>query len=271
MNPDKTICALVLRLIAGGRMKLEPGSGRLVHAAFLEVMRRIDPALSEQLHSANQRKPYTTSPLWADTSWVQEGDDAFVRLVMLDPTLAHKFVQQFMLRGRNHQLVLGRIPFAIAEVYATADSHARAGQFTLTSLPTSSFDSVRIDFLTPTAFSRNHGQVTAYETTMLPRHVWGYARRLWTHAGGEVLGTDFDDWCEHHTTITYSNVEIQQVDFQKFYMPGTVGAVAYRLVNVEGKDTFRQWWCRLAQFMPFCSLGYKTTMGMGQCVISQFK
>jgi CRISPR/Cas system endoribonuclease Cas6 (RAMP superfamily) len=42
----------------------------------------------------------------------------------------------------------------------------------------------------------------------------------------------------------------------------------YRLVNCAIDEPNARWWRHFAQFMPFSSLGAKTTMGLGQCSVT---
>ncbi len=266
--PTENVQALVLRMTAGGHTRLKLNMGRLVHAAFFEVLRQLDSSLAERLHNANQRKLYTISPLWADIPRLQPGDYAWVRIALLDPTITRLFVEQFLLKGKRHRLRIGHVEFAINDVYATGEGHPRAGQFSL-QIPDDQplFDTIQINFLTPTAFSRRRGKHIQYETLLMPRLVWNYARRMWGAAGGADPGQSFDDWCEQHTSIVDAQLETTRVNFGKFYVIGAAGVMTYRLVDVEPDDPFHRLWCYLGQFLPFSSVGYKATMGLGQCVI----
>src|SRR3989440_12638807 len=42
---------------------VSPSSGSQAHAAFLDIVRQNDPALAEQLHQPNQRRPFTVGLL----------------------------------------------------------------------------------------------------------------------------------------------------------------------------------------------------------------
>lgn len=267
--PDKPVYALVLRLMAGGTFRIQPDGGRLVHAAFLDVIRQIDPALSEALHGVNDRKPYTTSPIWSDRSLLHEGDEAFVRFTILDPALAERFVRQFLLYGTKHQFTLAGVAFAITHVHITPEGHARAGILYWQRPPlTDPFMTARVDFLTPTAFSRKHGTQNNFDLSMQPRHLWNYARRQWENAGAASPGQAFDEWVEAHTTVLRMDTRRQWIDFQRFKVPGMVGFTVYQLVNCTPADPNAMWWRQFARFMPFSSLGYKTTMGLGQCTVT---
>src|SRR5258707_7755101 len=148
---ERAVYALVLRLTAGGTFKVYPDGGRLVHAAFLDMIRDINPALSEYLHGTNNRKPYTTSPIWGAGPILHEGDEAFVRFAILDPSLAGQFVQKFLLYGPKQFFQLAGVPFAITHVHLTSTGHARAGMFPIRQ-PDKRSDLVRVvqvDFLTP--------------------------------------------------------------------------------------------------------------------------
>ena len=268
-HTQKSVYALVLRLTVGSLFKLHVDNGRLVHAAFLDMIRSIDPVLSQTLHSANERKPYTTSPVWGAGSLLKEGDEAFVRLTMLDPTLSGHFVQKFWLYGSAQRFELAGVPFAVTHVHITPEGHARAGMFPIQPLGSDDVKRiVRVDFLTPTAFSRNHGNQTKFETAMQPRELWNYARRQWEMAGGDSPGRVFDDWVEAHTEVLRMNTQRYWVDFPRFKIPGIVGYGVYKLAHCDPDEPNARWWRHFARFMPFSSLGAKTTMGLGQCVVS---
>lgn len=263
-----SVHALVLKLIAGGGLYTRNyGHGRLIHAAFLDIIRKLDPELSEQLHSINERKPYTLSPIWSAQPQIQMGAEAYLRICFLDTDLAKLFVQRFLLGFRNHTFFVGNTPFAITDVWATDEGHPQAGSLEV-AIPTAAFASrLELTLLTPTAFSRKQGDKVAYETLMTPRLVWHYARRIWESVGGDSPGPAFDDWCEAHTVIEVMNTKLKKVDFGKFQVSGVTGKLQYAL-RAPQDDERRLWWFQLARFMSFSSIGYKTTMGMGQCTVN---
>ena len=169
--------------------------------------------------------------------------------------------------------MLAGVPFAIHQVHITTEGHARAGMFTLQA-PKADTESLssrtfRIDWLTPTAFSRKNGSQNNFDTSMQPRHLWNYARRVWEHAGGESPGPTFDDWVEAHTTVIRLDTGRQWIDFDRFKVPGNVGFGVYQLERCDPAEPNALWWRQFARFMPFSSLGYKTTMGLGQTVVTE--
>ena len=62
-NPDLTLNAVVVNLIAttDGYMPLTQGA--LAHAAFLDLVAAAAPDLAARLHDSGVRQPFTISPL----------------------------------------------------------------------------------------------------------------------------------------------------------------------------------------------------------------
>jgi CRISPR-associated endoribonuclease Cas6 len=240
-------------------------NGQSVHAAFLNIIRALDAGLSQRLHDENRPKFYTTSPLWADQPSVKMGQDVYARFAFLDPSLAALFVEQFLLYGRNYTLHIDGVQLAITDIYATPEGHPRAGKLPL--IPpeeTTLFSRVTLNFITPTAFSRRNGKHVEYRTDMSPELVWKYARQKWGESGGSDPGQVFEEWVRQYCIIENSSLTPQYVDFKKFHVNGVRGRVAYALRDNTPQDDFHRLWCYLTHFMSYSSVGYKTTMGMGQ-------
>jgi CRISPR-associated endoribonuclease Cas6 len=58
------LVSMVLRLEPAEPGWLTPSCGPQLQAAFLQLVRQVDPELSAWLHQPNQRRPYTLSLLW---------------------------------------------------------------------------------------------------------------------------------------------------------------------------------------------------------------
>jgi hypothetical protein len=93
-NPDLTLNAVVVNLIAttDGRVPLTQGA--LAHAAFFDLVAAADPDLAARLHDSGARQPFTISPLRelpeqadADGYRLRAGARAALRLTLLDPDL----------------------------------------------------------------------------------------------------------------------------------------------------------------------------------------
>ena len=58
-----TLYSSVIKLTNLLPVTIPPPGGQHAHAAFLDILRAVDPALSQALHDLNGRKPFTVSPL----------------------------------------------------------------------------------------------------------------------------------------------------------------------------------------------------------------
>jgi CRISPR-associated endoribonuclease Cas6 len=102
--PDVTLYSTVVKLIAIQDGQLPATQGRLAHAAFLDIIRAVDPALAEALHASRGRKPFTVSPLWGlprqrdhkGQVTLRQGHPAWLRFTLLGSDLFTTFTRHFL-------------------------------------------------------------------------------------------------------------------------------------------------------------------------------
>ena len=71
--------------------------GYLGHAAFLDLLRQVDPVLSQQLHDLNQRKPFTLSSLSQVQSDRFRSEPLYqLRLTTLSAEIFGAFMSRFL-------------------------------------------------------------------------------------------------------------------------------------------------------------------------------
>jgi CRISPR-associated endoribonuclease Cas6 len=163
--PDITLYSTVVKLIAIQDGQLPATQGRLAHAAFLDIIRAVDPALADALHASRGRKPFTVSPLWdlprqhnpKGQVTVRRGHQTWLRFTLLGSELFTTFTHHFLSpltpspsqaearasrppspsqgegRGegppshRGGEVRIGNLDFAITEILTTPGSHPWAG------------------------------------------------------------------------------------------------------------------------------------------------
>ncbi|MCP4421959.1 MAG: hypothetical protein GY805_35545, partial [Chloroflexi bacterium] len=90
-SPD--LYALIIRLITTKNGRIQATQGHLAHAAFLNILRQVDPAVSEAIHELHGRKPFTVSPLEGfgkprkGQIQLKAGQEGWLRVTLLDPVL----------------------------------------------------------------------------------------------------------------------------------------------------------------------------------------
>jgi CRISPR-associated endoribonuclease Cas6 len=173
LDHELTLYSTVVKLIAMQDGRVPATQGRLAHAAFLDIIRAVDPDLATALHASRGRKPFTVSPLYGlprpqeSHVPVRRGRMAWLRFTLLGGELFATFTRRFLItpsptlplqggagkedtlkgetnletfqpsnlpRGGGPTIRMGTIDFAVSEVLTTPGSHAWAGYTPLSGL-----------------------------------------------------------------------------------------------------------------------------------------
>lgn len=286
--------SLLLRLHPAEPCMVSPGAGNQVQAAFLDMVRQSDSALSEWLHAPNQRRPYTLGLLQGfnhlTTTQLEEARRKqqmvqvlpeqvyWLRITMLDASVFSSFAQSLITNPRTLTVRIGNARFGISRLLSTPNPESASSSW----VAYSSFAEIRasnapqrqynFEFATPTAFSM--GQKAWGKLLKVfpePAYVFESLARQWelfapAHLRIEAEGLTpraIAAWCEEQVLVARYVLETSYLPSSKFGQAGFQGAVTY---EVKGIPTAveAQWLSALARFAVFAGVGYKTTMGMGQ-------
>jgi len=199
MNNSHTLYSTVIKLIANQSGTLPATQGRLAQAAFLDIIHSVDPALSQALHTKNQRRPYTVSPLQGlgkikgKQLKIKHGQEVKLRFTLLGNELFTTFTQHFLSPTSNGiipTIRLGELDFSLSEVLTTPGSDDWAGYIPLTELcqqrQTAPINNttrkITIDFASATVFSRSSnkdGMGKFMETFPSPPMFFGSLAAKW--------------------------------------------------------------------------------------------
>lgn len=286
--------SLLLRLHPIEPGQVAPGAGNQVQAAFLDMVRQGDPALSEWLHRPNQRRPYTVGLLQgfnhltpgqleeARTKQqmvsVLPGQTYWLRITMLDGTLFSSFAQFLIAKSRALVVRIGDARFEMSRLVSTPEPDASARSW----VAYSSFEELHalravqklyaFEFGTPTAFSM--GQKPWGKLLKLfpePVYVFESLARQWemfapAHLRMEASGMSprtLAAWCEEQIIVARYTLETSYMPSSKFGQAGFQGKIVYEVKGIPAAQE-AQWLTPLARFALFSGIGSKTTMGMGQ-------
>jgi len=282
MNSDPgMVYSIAIQLSPTRAGRIRATVGHQAHAAFLQAVREADKALADVLHHPvlNQR-PFTVSPLLgvrpAHDGWVTvlPEETYTLRFTVLFEPIFQQFMGRF-LRGDRPVLRLGRVLFLIKEILATPEGSPWAGYTSFASLVQQASvteRSVTLDFRSPTAFSfgqRAWGK--QFHVLPDPRLVFGSLARTWRAFAPPEFAFDpreVERYAADHVVIQrMEGLQTRMLHFRRHPQVGFVGQVTYRLMDKgDGAEGWRQRLNALADFAFYGGVGYKTTMGMGQCV-----
>ncbi len=275
-----------LRALASG--ELPNATGRFGHAAFLALIESVAPELSQVLHDANARKPFTVSPLSLSINnlsqpplrkersreqiQLREGDGCSMRFTIVEgdePNSAGLFqsFQAALINARpSAEIRLHGIPFQVEEARTTPGPDCWTGYTTFEELLEcgASHRLVTLCFESPTAISL--GQTDAgkrFELFPVPWNVFDSLARKWNEFGGVPLRTDvLLEWVQECVWVSEYDVKTQVLQFDRFPQKGFVGTATYEVKR--GDADLARILNALADFALYAGVGYKTTMGMGQ-------
>ena len=190
--------ALVIKLTALDAGTLPGSAGELAHAAFYAAIEAVDPALSAQMHDAQNRKDFALSPLygfWRSPAdgriHVNPGQEGWLRLSLLNERLFGVFMQH-LLGSSRPSIRLGSVRFAITEVLGSPGSHAWVGYATIEQLQALDERPSRwtLEFESPTAIRWGQADdgTRRVEVFPQPRPAIAGLRSRWDKLTGESLG-----------------------------------------------------------------------------------
>lgn len=231
------------------------------HAAFLNLVRGIDPVLSERLHADNERKPFSVWMLAASDPRTRERRPA-LRLTLLDDSLFAPIVGS-LLRDEATTLRLGPNRYRITELATHPSAHHLAGFGAYAELMDQTLAPGRliVRFVSPTAFRSQDRDVLWPD----PRLVWQSWVRTWNaHCEPDQRFGEAALLGEYVTGVTVRRHEVRtrRVRVSEGVFAGFTGVAEYDLARVP--EPGRRWLAVLARFSFFSGTGRKTTMGLGQ-------
>lgn len=277
MTDENHLYAIVLRLAAMRSGALPADHGDQGRAALLNLIRKGDSPLAQQLHDENSSKPYTISLVQGGkrgrdgAQHFGEGDAGEWRFSLMMQPAFEALLQKYLLNNSLPHVRIGVLQFAITDVYVATQSHQDSGHISVRELSDAWQDTPReqlprritLDFLSPTTFSRGRDRA-GYRYRVFPdaKTVFSALRKRWVALGGVDAGDDFDAWVAKNVEAEPQRYRLTKHRVERRRLSAFTGTVAYQLY---GDD--EQWLAYLnllADLTFWTGLGYQTTRGMGQ-------
>lgn len=259
------LCSLKLVLEAVNASMLPISHGRLLHAAFLNLIRDIDPILSAAIHDA-QVKSFAVGTLRTkafknnNSFSFKSGDIAIWRVGLIGVEL----MQVMAKISRDTALHIGRSNFIIRDIICDRQNDVATGLTTMAELQQEVFSlpemqSIQMDFLSPTTFRVNDYDMPVPK----PELIFGSLAEKW-NAFSEEENFDLKNIKELASRLLplYWQGGTKRVNItQTRGVTAFVGSYTYSFSLLPGE--YRKLFILLAEFGRFVGVGRLTAQGLG--------
>ncbi len=261
--------SIVLELWATHEATVPVAMGHLVHALFLDLVRRFDAALSKRLHDEPGYRPYTVSPLLGVARQGEEialrpGQRCYLRVTLLDGGNLWQSLNSYVLGRWTITVHLGSSDLQLVRLFSASnvDPSGWASTTDWQSLAAiRAARSITCLFLSPTAYHLGDREFLLFPEA-LP--LWESLLRVWNRyapTNYQMEKQAVRECVAKSTAVADCNVSTETLHYPKYTQKGFVGTCTYS-IEAKGKDA--QSLAVLAAFAPYSGVGYKTTMAMGQ-------
>lgn len=238
-----------------------PGGGYCGHAAFLNLVRGLDPAMAQRLHDDDGRKPFTTWLTRSRTPDAPNGRHA-LRLTLLDDQLFAPIVGGILTQA-GLGLRVGAAEYQVTGMATHPAAHHLAGFATYHDMAADTVapQRIKVRFTSPTVFRSQSRDILWPD----PRLAWQSWLRSWNEHCEETLRFDETRVIEEQAArvrVRMHEVRTRHIALADGGLSGFVGLADYDLANVPPEA--RRTLAALARYAFFCGTGRKTTMGLGQ-------
>jgi len=262
--------AIVVRLLAEQECLLPFHLGRMIYAAVLEQIARIEPGLAGDLHDEDSLKPITCSDLMGghagpDGRTLKAGEGSALRVTGLTPTVAAA-LHSALLAPPPTTLTLAGQTLRVVQTLCDPAADAWSGRTSYEALAAAQLTrmerpdrQVTLDFYTPTTF-KSGGM---HMPIPLPNLVFGSLVDRWNAFSPIVLSPEVRRFGEEMIAISRYKLESRAVTLKAGSQRiGGVGRVTYRALGGD------RYWLgvmhMLADFALYGGVGVQTATGMGQ-------
>lgn len=265
--PD--LYALVLHLRPQDGRPLSAVQGHGLHGLFMELVRRVDSEMSNELHARALSKHFTVATLPPEP-----GQRRFcgivLRVTLLQSGLFQSVTHALLEQSVRPAMRLGQTSLVLDDVYGTAESHPWAGysQFARLFADVVPADELSLHFARPTSMSQGTlpgCNKQRWQVLPLPEAVFGSLARRWNDLAPREVRlpgkSEVQAMCREVLVNRYC-LETVTHQLRKQKQIGFVGQCRYEL---PADPDVRRTLTLLADAAFYLGVGAKTTQGMGTC------
>lgn len=258
------LAAIDVRVYPKTDCELPHPCGHLLHAALLKEIQSDDPEMSHLLHADAQVKQFAVSTLWpktratGDSMSIPKYTECRFRVSTITRPVFDAFSKViFAGVARKGSVLLNGSEFALLEA---GMEEPNGGAATFEELYSAPIKQAALRFVAPTTFRRKGLNVPLPD----PMLVYGSLWQRWQAFSDVAVDEAVYDEMAAAVALRAASIHTRVWKFPKFMMTGFVGITEFELareVTPEAAALFGA----LTKLAFLTGVGYRTTMGMGQC------
>lgn len=240
-------------------------NGYQAHAFFLNLMGRSSPSVAEELHSSDQTKPFTLSPIQGKFERAKSGflkvipqSRYSMRLTFLQGDVFAHFLDGALKWG-DKIIELGPAVFKAVEVNTMGSPGCSFHSYRGLLEQACAERKIKLEFTSPTTFRSGGKRNVVFPE---PQLVFGSYLAKWQAFSPIKLDTNLLPWLEKAIVARYK-LETHILSFGSYQEVGFTGRCQFELSQDTPEEVVIDL-NALADFAFYCGTGAKTTMGMGQ-------
>lgn len=269
----ETLSSVVLEFQAHHEALISQATGRFLHAFFLNLVAQFDDARSRQLHDEPDYRPFTVSSLQGAQIregyvLLRRGQTYTCRVTFLDGGTLQRQLLAHMRQVQTIPVHLDTAVLSLRRVLSppVKDSSPWIRSTTWKALVTRQpAQVIAMRFLSPTAFSMGHHVFKLFPD---PQWVWGSLVRDWNRYAPACFQIDKQLIQEAAASTVHivkcDGLHTETLRYASYVQKGFLGTCPYTLHDPVSAP----YMTALAAFAPYAGIGSKTTMGMGQTLVT---
>ncbi len=257
--------AVKVILVAVSDGKLLPGNALQVNGLFYHLMQEADPVYSKELHDRDSIKPYTLSSMkWEGGGhWQNEvvkGNKYSFKITFMEAK-AFQLLHRSLMEYYTNKLIV-----KVGDLNFNIDNIELLKMELVEDILTKPLDfkKFRIDFISPTSFRRHGINWLFPDTHSIFKSLLIKCNAL--NLNIDLSEEELEEINNYVFPVKY-DLKTRLFNMGNYKMVGFEGNCHYEVKSALS-ETVKNKICTMLKLANYSGVGYKTTMGLGQVVVS---
>ncbi|MBZ9622638.1 CRISPR-associated endoribonuclease Cas6 [Clostridium sp. FP2] len=230
-------------------------TARIWHGIFFKILKEYNEEISTQYHEQPSKQSFSISPIFCEEN---SNNKCFSKYSLLKVNIAlftdemHKGLFEFIRKNKSvnygeAELLIEEVHFKIIDEEVLEQGRVKRGT---------------MSFISPTAFRIN----PVNSPLPSPKRIFKSLNKSYSEIfSSELLNDEIIEQLEKYVVVEGLNINTEVAKYKKFDITGFKGKVNLNLKFPD--EEVQKNLEKLFALASYVGIGYKTGMGMGQCIV----